>query len=388
MYQRAIATELLKMSCQYPVVTVIGPRQSGKTTLVKQIFPSKLYVSLEEPDTRAFALSDPRGFLARFPEGAILDEIQRAPELLSYIQSIVDERNIKGEFILTGSHQLALHAAITQSLAGRTALLTLLPLSLTELQAAGISLTLDEWIFTGSFPRVYHDKLDPTQAYRQYLQTYVERDVRQLIQLKDLLLFQQFIKLCAGRIGRELNYQSLSNDLGVSSHTIKHWISILEASFIIFLLPPYFENLGKRIIKSPKIYFTDTGLATYLLDIDSPKQIQRDPLRGFLIENFMILEMLKYRYNHGKTAGMYHYRDSHQHEVDVVVKRGSQLIPIEIKAAQTFNAQFLQGLNYFDDLVKERCSEGYLIYTGSQEQAIGKWHVLNYQHLQKIFTEN
>lgn len=386
MYQRSIANELLNMARQYPVVTVIGPRQSGKTTLVKQSFSDKPYVSLEEPDTRAFAINDPRAFLARFPKGAVLDEIQRAPDLLSYIQSIVDEHNIKGEFILTGSHQLALHAAITQSLAGRTALLTLLPLSLAELQASNISLTLDEWIFTGFFPRIYHQQLEPTKAYRQYLQTYVERDVRQLIQLKDILLFQQFVKLCAGRIGRELNYQSLSNDLGVSSHTIKHWISILEASFVIFLLPPYFENLGKRIIKSPKLYFTDTGLATYLLDIDSPQQIQRDPLRGFLVENLVVLEMLKYRYNHGKEAGLYHYRDSQQREIDIVFKRGSQLIPIEIKAAQTFNVQFFQGLKYFNELTQERCPQGYLIYSGTQEQTIDKWHVLNYQHIEKIFT--
>ncbi len=386
LFARTIAYVLKKLATQYPIVTLLGPRQSGKTTLSQQVFSQKIYVNLEEPDTRAFAVSDPRAFLARYPDGAILDEIQRAPELLSYIQSIVDERHEKGLFILTGSHQLALHAAITQSLAGRTALLTLLPLSLAELQSRNITYSLDELLFTGGYPRIYQDHLDPTQVYRQYLQTYVERDVRQLIQIKDLLLFQQFIKLCAGRIGQIINFQSLSNELGVSNQTVKQWISILEASFIIFRLPPYFENLGKRTLKSPKIYFTDTGLACYLLDIDSAKQVQRDPLRGHLVENFVILEMLKHRYNQALDPRLYYYRDNHQHEIDVIFKQGHDLIPIEIKSSQTFHPQFLKGLDYFQKLVGDRCPRGYLIYTGDQEQKIGNWKILNYQNFNDIFT--
>ncbi len=385
-FERTISDSLKKLATQYPVITLIGPRQSGKTTLTQQIFPHKDYVNLEEPDTLAFAVSDPRAFLERYPNGAILDEIQRAPVLLSYIQALVDKRPEKGLFILTGSHQLALHAAITQSLAGRTALLTLLPLSLAELNAH-VNLSLDELLLTGGYPRIYHDQLDPTQAYRNYLQTYIERDVRQLIQLKDLLLFQQFIKLCAGRVGQVTHFQNLSNELGVSGHTIKNWISILEASFIIFQLPPYFENLGKRTLKSPKLYFTDVGLASYLLDIDSTKQIQRDPLRGHLVENLFILEMMKYRLNRVLDPRLYYYRDNHQHEVDVIFKQGHELIPIEIKSAQTFHPSFLKTLNYFQKLVPNRCSRGFLIYAGEQEQTIEQWHILHYAHLDKIFEE-
>lgn len=387
LFQRTVAEPLKKLATQYPVVTLIGPRQSGKTTLTREVFSDKSYVNLEEPDTLAFAINDPRAFLERYPEGAILDEIQRAPILLSYIQTLVDKRKEKGLFILTGSHQLALHAAITQSLAGRTALLTLLPLSLAELKTAKIERSLDEFLLTGGYPRIYHDQLEPLQAHRNYLQTYIERDVRQLIQLKDLLLFQQFIKLCAGRIGQVVVFQNLSNELGVSGQTIKHWLSILEASFIIFQLPPYFENLGKRTLKSPKLYFTDVGLASYLLDIDTPAQMQRDPLRGHLVENLIILEMMKYRYNRVLDPRLYYYRDNHQHEVDVIFKRGHDLIPIEIKSAKTFHPSFLKNLEYFSGLTENRSPHGYLIYAGEQEQRINRWNVIHYDHLETIFRE-
>lgn len=243
-------------------------RQSGKTTLAKNCFPKKPYVNLEEPDTRALAEFDPRGFLEKFPEGAILDEIQRLPVLLSYIQSIVDAKNQPGFFILTGRHQMELSEAITQTLAGRTALLTLLPLSLAELKEAGFDLTWEEAIFKGGYPRIYKDRLNPTVAYRNYFQTYVERDLRLLVNVKDLTLFQKFVRLAASRIGQLLNLESLGNDVGVSGPMIKHWISILEASFVIMRLQPYHENFGKRVIKSPKLYFCDVGLAAYLLGIE------------------------------------------------------------------------------------------------------------------------
>lgn len=384
MFKREIANELRTAAKEYPVVTVMGPRQSGKTTVVQTVFPEKKYANLEEPDTREFATLDPRGFLERYPEGAILDEIQRAPELLSYIQVIVDKSKQKGMFILTGSHQLELHQAITQSLAGRTALLKLLPLSLTELAKANIDLTLDEYLLNGFFPRIYNDKLNPTKAYRNYFQTYVERDVRQLIQIKDLSTFQRFMKLCAGRIGQILNVHSLSGDVGVSSHTINEWLSLLEASFIIIRLQPYFENFGKRIIKSPKLYFTDVGLATYLLDIETLEQINRDPLRGALVENLIILELYKARLNQGLDPQLYYFRDNHQHEIDVIFKKSQQLIPIEIKASKTIANDFFKGLNYFSKLIGSRCEQGYLVYAGEQQQRVDKFKVINYKEIYKI----
>ena len=378
MYHRIITEELEDLARSYPVVTVTGPRQSGKTTLVKNCFPNKPYVNLEAPDTQEFIRKDPRGFLEKYPEGAILDEIQRVPELLSYIQVIIDEKNIKGMFILTGSHQLGLFEAITQSLAGRTALLKLLPLSLRELELAGINLTLEEYIYHGGYPRIFFDNLNPSKAYRNYFQTYLERDLRQLIQVKNLGQFQKFVRMCAGRIGQILNYEGIANDVGVSSKTIKEWISILEASFVIFKLEPYFENFGKRVIKSPKLYFSDVGLATYLLDIENPSQISRDPLKGNLVENLVVLEIIKSRLNKGLDPKLYFFRDAHGHEVDLIFKSASKLVPIEIKTAKTFHKDFLKNLKFFKDLVGEKCENGFLIYSGDQKQKIGDFSILKY----------
>ncbi|MBI3211101.1 MAG: ATP-binding protein [Simkania negevensis] len=336
MFQRAIESELKALATQYPVVTVIGPRQSGKTTLVQHAFPGKPYINLEGPDIKALALEDPRGFLAEYPTGAVLDEIQNTPELLSYIQVLIDEKKTKGMFILTGSHQFELHQAISQSLAGRTALLYLLPMSLHELSEAKIQLSLDESLLKGGYPRIFSDHLAPTKAYRSYFQTYIERDLRQLINIKDLMQFQKFVRLCAGRIGQILNLESLGNETGISSHTAKYWISMLEASFVIIRLQPYHENFGKRLLKSPKLYFTDVGLASYLLGIENLTQMTRDPLRGNLVENLVLLELIKYRFNQGLDPNLYYFRDHHGHEVDFIFQSASQLIPIEVKAANTF----------------------------------------------------
>lgn len=381
---REISHELLDMSKHYPIVTVLGPRQSGKTTLVKKLFPQKEYVSLENLDERNFANSDPRGFLERFPDGAIFDEIQREPALLSYLQEIVDNADTNGLFILTGSHQLELHASITQSLAGRTAILKLLPFTLSELSEHLPVQTLDDYLLTGMYPRVYKNNLNPTKFYRDYVQTYIERDVRKMINLKDLDLFQKFLKLCAGRIGQIFNKQNLSNELGVSSSTVSNWLSVLEASFLVFSLPPYFENFGKRMIKSPKLYFTDVGLAAYLLDIHTPQQLARDPLRGQLVENLVISEFLKNQFNRGFEAGLYFYRDSNQNEVDLLFKSGNQLIPIEIKSSKTFHHDFLKGIKYFQSIVPDRMPFGMLIYAGEQEQKIEFTHLFNYKSMKKI----
>lgn len=386
MFPRDIESELQELKDDYPVITVIGPRQSGKTTLVRAVFSHKPYANLEDPDTRTMAADDPRGFLEQYPQGAILDEIQRVPQLLSYIQAIVDATETKGLFILTGSHQLELHQAIVQSLAGRTALLTLLPMSLAELSKAHIELPLDEALIKGGYPRIYKDNLDPTKAYRNYFQTYVERDLRQLINVKNLTQFERFIRICAGRIGQLLNGEVIGGEIGISSHTVREWISILEASFIVFRLQPYFENFGKRIIKSPKLFFTDVGLATYLLGIENTVQMSRDPLRGHLIENLVLLELMKYRLNQGLDPQLYYYRDTQKNEVDVIFKSGNQLIPIEIKSSKTYHSDFLKPLHFFQNLVGERAPHGYLIYVGEQEQRIHSTHLLNYKHATRLFS--
>lgn len=381
---RDIQNELLSMANAYPIVTILGPRQSGKTTLVRHVFKTKPYVTLENLDDRSFAEQDPKSFLAGYPEGVILDEIQRLPTLLSYLQSIVDDNPSKGRYILTGSHQHELHQSVSQSLAGRTALLTLLPLCLSELPCELQNKELEYYLYQGFYPRIYNDDLNPTKFYRNYLQTYIERDVRQLINIKDLTTFQRFIKLCASRIGQLFNASSISNELGISSNTVHHWLSILEASFIIFRLQPYYENFGKRIIKSPKLYFTDVGLATYCLDIHDPSQIKRDPLRGNLVENFIILDLIKHRINQGLEPNVYFYRDSNQCEVDLIIKNGHQLIPIEIKASRTFHPDFLKGLYYFMNIAKERCTTGFVVYSGEREQKTNAFFVKNFSHTKGI----
>ncbi len=384
MIDREMKQKLVELANGYPIVTITGPRQSGKTTLAKWAFPMKAYTSLEDHDVQTLALTDPRKFLAQFPDGAILDEIQRAPEILSYLQTLVDNDNRKGLFILTGSHQLELQKKVSQSLAGRTALLTLLPLSLSELISANHNLSLDELLLTGFYPRIYKDGLVPAIVYKNYVQTYIERDLRQLINIKDLANFQRFLKICAGRIGHVLNKNSLSNDLGISNITVEHWLSILEASHIIIRLQPYFENFGKRVIKSPKLYFTDIGLASYLLDIESIKQMNRDPLKGNLVENLVLLELIKHKYNQGLDHHLYFYRDQHQNEVDIILKKGHQLIPIEVKAAETITLQFFKGLKFFKKLIGDRCPYGCLIYSGKKMQAVEDFFILNYQESVKI----
>lgn len=375
--KRQMQAELLQMAAEYPVVTLMGPRQSGKTTLVKATLPQMPYVNFESPQIRVLAEEDPRGFLANYLDGAIFDEIQWVPGLLSDIQVIVDKNKRNGQYILTGSHQLLLHEKISQSLAGRTALLNLLPLSLIELMSEKSCNDENKLMYEGFLPRIHSDKQQPTKAYRNYLQTYIERDVRQLIQLKDLSTFQKFITVCASRIGQLINYESMANELGISSNTVKHWLSVLEASYVIFRLQPYHANIGKRLTKSPKLYFIEVGLAAYLLGIESAQQIQRDPLRGQLFENLVVIELMKQRYNRGLDPNLYFYRDQ-QHEIDLVYKKAHELIPIEIKSAKTFNQQFLKGIDYFAQTFASECSEAYLIYAGENEQAIGWRRLMNY----------
>lgn len=364
MIARALAVELIKLVTEYPVVTILGPRQAGKTTLARMTLPSYQYFNMESPEVRSFANQDPKAFLAQIKGPVILDEIQRVPELLSYIQVLVDEKKSNGLFVLTGSHQLQLKESITQSLAGRTAILQLLPFSMAELQKAHRGLEkFEDYAINGFLPRIYDQHQRPQQAYSNYYQTYVERDVRQLINLKDASLFEKFMKLLAGRVGQLIDYNSLSSDVGVDAKTIKNWLSILEASFIVFKLAPYFENFGKRVIKSPKYYFIDVGLLSFLLGIETPEQVSRDPLVGSIFENLVIVELLKTQLNKGSIPSLYFFRDSAGTEVDLVVKKGREIILAEIKASATFNPALLASLRKMSGVAKN-INRSYLIYNG------------------------
>lgn len=376
MFKRSLTPYLQELAKKYSVVTLLGPRQSGKTTLVRAAFPEKPYVNMEDAENRSLATLDAKSFMQKYPKGAILDEVQRTPHLLSYIQVIVDEKDQKGMFILTGSHQAELHSAISQSLAGRTSLLRLLPLSLQEIRGANINDSIEEVILKGGYPKIYKENLPVSNAYSSYFQTYVERDVRQILQVKDLIQFERFIKLTASRIGQLINYSSLAADVGVSAITIKEWIAVLEATYILVRLEPYYENFGKRLIKSPKLYFADTGLACHLLGIETKEQLMKDPLFGNLFENWVVIELMKSRFNQALDPQFYFYRDVTGREVDLIIQRGSSLIPIEIKSSKTFSSSFLEGLYYFHDQAASRAQDGAVIYAGQQTQKVGEFKLL------------
>ena len=387
MYNRFLTSQVQFFATKYPIVTVLGPRQSGKTTLVKKAFHHLPYVNLENIENRLLAKNDPNSFIAKYPNGAVFDEIQRVPELLSSIQVKVDEDERKGLFILTGSHQLDLHSAISQSLAGRTSILKLLPLSLLELRDNHLELSLEDVILHGGYPRIYKDNLPLHNAFTSYFQTYVERDVRSIINIKDVLVFEKFIKLLAARVGQIINYSSLAVDVGVSAVTIKQWISILEASYLIFRLPPYYENFGKRIIKSPKIYFLDTGLLCYLLCLENQEALLKDQFFGNIFENFTILELYKFYCNNAKDPRMYFFRDSVGNEVDILLQKGTTLTPIEIKSSKTFSTAFLSGLNYFYDQVSDKAKDGCIIYRGEAEQKIHPYHLYPIEKCTRILEQ-
>jgi hypothetical protein len=373
-----------KLASQYPVVTLTGPRQSGKTTLCRAAFPEKQYVNLESPDVRAFVQDDPRGFFAMYPSGAIIDEIQRAPQLVSYLQPLVDERKEPGLFILTGSQQFEVMTTIGQSLAGRTAVLRLLPLSIEELSDSGIELGIDRMLLTGFYPRIFDANLDPTQALGDYVQTYVERDLRQLTAIKDLALFEKFVRLCAGRIGQLLNLQSLGNDVGISHSTARNWLTLLEASYIVFLLQPWHANIAKRQIKSPKLYFYDVGLAAYLLGVETELHINRHPLRGNLFENMVIIEALKYRLHRGKRNNLAFWRDAKGIEVDLLVEAGADVMPVEIKAGATINPDFFKGLRSFASRLTSPPMNSALVYGGTEQQRrtdVTVWRIYDVAHM-------
>jgi predicted AAA+ superfamily ATPase len=359
---------LKKLADQYPIVTVTGPRQSGKTTLCRTSFPDKSYVNLERPDTREFADSDPRGFLASYPHGAVLDEIQRVPELASFVQPLIDENGAAGQFIITGSQQFEVMTKITQSLAGRTALLKLLPFSIDELLGAGIKSNNDQLLLSGFYPRIYDAGLDPTQALGDYLETYVQRDIRQLVAIKDLTLFERFVRLCAGRVGQLINLQSLGNDAGISHTTARNWLTLLEASYVVFQLPSWHANISKRQIKTPKLYFYDVGLASYLLGIEKETHVNRHPLRGNLFENMVVIEALKYRYHRGKRSNLYFWRDAKGNEVDLLMENGPDIAAVEIKGGETISSDYFKGLRTLASRLSMPLAASALVYGGTERQ--------------------
>ena len=385
MITRSISEKVLQWAKQYPIVTITGPRQSGKSTLCAMLFNDKDYVSLEDVDERGLAARDPRGFLKRFPNGAVIDEVQRAPDLFSYIQTVVDQQNKEGFFILTGSSQFELLEKISQSLAGRTALARLLPFSIAEAYGSKEELPeLNQLLYTGFYPRIFDKKLDPTEAMSFYVNTYIERDVRKLINVQDMSKFETFIKMCAGRTGQLINLSSLGNDCGIDQTTVKRWLSVLEASFIIKLLRPYHRNFNKRLIKSPKLYFLDTGLISYLLGIHTASQMESHPLKGALFESFVVSELLKSRFNSGKKDNLYFFRDNVGNEVDLVVDQGVKVDQIEIKSGQTVSMDFFKGLKYFKKINPE-IEKSSVVYGGDRSHVENNIRVTSWRDIGGLF---
>jgi len=382
MISRDIAPLVARLAAQYPVITLTGPRQSGKTTLCRALFPGKPYVTLEDPDVRRFADEDPRGFLAGYPTGAIVDEIQRAPQLPSYLQGLVDADASPGRFVLTGSQQFELMSQVSQSLAGRTAVLRLLPFTLAEVARMHPLAPLGQTLLTGFYPRIHDRRLDPSQALGDYFATYVERDLRQLAAVQDLQRFERFVRLCAGRIGQLVNLTSLGNDAGISHATARAWLDLLQTSYIVHVLPPWFTNTSKRLIKSPKLYFHDVGLACWLLGLRTAEQVTRDPLYGSLFENLIVMEALKARFNQGESAEMYFYRDATGNEVDLLLPAGRRLRAVEIKAGATVNPDYFRGLAGFAASYPDALEAGSVVYGGAQPQARSDWPVIPWQQLQ------
>lgn len=382
MFERHLLPVLQARARQMPVVTLTGPRQSGKTTLCRMAFPGKPYSNLERPDVREFARADPRGFLAQFPDGAVIDEVQRVPELLSWVQVDVDKHGTAGRYILTGSHQFELSRHVAQSLAGRTALLKLLPLSIAELAAVS-RLDTDDLLHRGGYPRIHADGLDPAMALGDYFETYVQRDLREVVQLRHIVEFERFVRLAAGRVGQVLNLQSLAADVGVSGHTAREWITLLEASFIVFRLPPWFANIGKRLIKSPKLYFYDVGLAAWLVGIKKREHLVAHPLRGLLFENLAVLEVLKTFYNAGEHPDLHFYRDSAGNEADLLLEYGSAMTLAEIKSAQTVSGDAMRSIANIRRGLGQRVAGAALIYGGGEAQRRSEFDVVPYAEIRR-----
>ena len=367
MIQRIAKVKLIDLASKFKAVAVTGARQTGKTTLVKQVFKSKPYVSLENPDMRNFALEDPRGFLQTYPNGAILDEVQRVPALFSYFQEVLDNSKVKGLFLLSGSNNFLLQQTISQTLAGRVGYINLLPFSISELKKAKLLSTDDDTLMLkGFYPPIYDQEIPPADWCPNYIRTYIEKDVRQIKNITDLIVFERFIKLLAGRSGQELNNSALAVETGVDVKTIQSWIGILESSFIIYLLKPHHKNFNKTIVKRPKVYFYDSAIVCYLLGIRDNTQLQTHPLRGAIFEGMVVTELIKKRTNAGLPINLFYWRDKTGHEIDIIIDNAGKLLPIEIKSGKTINTEFFKNMDYWSDLSKVKKSM--VLYAGSQNQ--------------------
>ncbi len=381
MIARTLTAKIIALAQKFQVITLTGPRQSGKTTLVRAAFPALPYASLEEPDIRQIALTDPRGFLANYPAGAVLDEIQNTPDLFSYIQRLVDE-NRQIQFVLTGSSNFLLMEKISQTLAGRTAVLHLLPFSFAELEPSVEQ--YESLIFKGLYPRIYDRDIAPTDFYPAYIQTYIERDVRLIKNIGDSNAFIQFIRLCAGRIGQLLNYANLASDAGISPNTAKAWLSILESSYILYRLQPYHRNFSKRLVKSPKLYFYDTGVACSLLGIRDESQVNLHYMKGALFENLIINEFIKRNFHRGENRQPYFWQDSHGKEIDCLLVDGERVTPVEIKSGQTMSTSYFDNLKYWRALTSRPEGQGYVVYGGEQSMQTSAGAFISWRRLERI----
>ena len=386
MIDRDLGKKAVSLARTFPVVSLTGPRQSGKTTLVRAMFPHYEYVNFENLNDLAAVEEDPIRFLRLFAEkGVVIDEVQKLPELFSYLQVVVDESGQMGKFILTGSQNFLLLEKITQSLAGRVAIMHLMPLGMNELDRIGaLPREADEILFSGTYPVLYDRQVDPTDYYPSYIQTYIERDVRSIKNIGDLAMFQRFVRLCAGRTGQLLNLSGIGNELGINYKTVRSWISVLEASFIVFLLTPYHRNFNKRIVKQPKLYFFDTGLLCSLLDIQSPGQLHSHYLRGNIFETFIVAEYIKQRFHQGIRANAFFWRNSTGHEIDMLLEDGGSLKAVEIKSAETLADDFFNGLKYFKKLSGIQADQCFLVYGGNKDYSRAFGTVLGWRHINQL----
>ena len=380
---RKIEETILEASKYFSVIAVSGPRQSGKSTLLTQLFPLYEKYSLKDLNILDYAKNDPIAFLNQTDEGIFIDEIQRCPQLLDYIQGIVDN-NPKRHFALSGSSNFEVMKNLSESLAGRAGVFELLPMSIQEVTGKVDLDNLNQILYNGFYPSICAKKNIAKFFYPSYVRTYLEKDVRDLLQMKDQIRFTKFLKLCAARIGSLFNASELGAEVGVSSKTISHWISVLQASYLITLLPPYYENIPKRLVKSPKLYFNDPGLACYLLDIETPQQLDRDKMRGAIFENMIVMEAIKHRYNMGLEGGVFFYRDSNQNEVDILIKQEGELTAIEVKSSMTYSSSFEKTLTQIEGWIKTPISKKAIVYSGDFENSSGDINLINYRHISSI----
>jgi len=382
-YLNRTIEEVIKEASRYfSVISVTGPRQSGKSTLLKHLFPDVPRYSLKDVNVREFAEHDPVAFLHQHPDGMFIDEVQKVPQLLEYIQGIVDE-NHNCQYLLTGSSNFELLQTLSESLPGRAGVYELLPMTYQESESTTGNLPLDEFLYNGLYPAICAKKNKARLFYPSYVKTYLERDVRDLLRIKDQMQFMQFMKLCAARVGSIFNASELAAQLGVDSKTVTNWLSVLQASYLVTLLPPYFESISKRLVKSPKLYFNDPGLACFLLDIESPRQLERDKMRGAIFENYIVMEVVKHRYNRGLLNGVYFYRDSNQNEVDILLKEEGEITAIEVKSSMTYHTSFENTISKLSEWIKAPVINKMIVYTGDFENTAGEVKLLNYTHLQE-----